>query len=109
MTDKTVKIFNQFYNLDTVVTADQYDLVYSYFKNLTPSQASAQAFTENLFRVANETQIDAIDLLQTFKGDKLTMSLTMAYYLNSLSNKTVLYGINEIATPNNNVARNIIQ
>ena len=29
--DRTVRIFDQFYNFDLVVEADQFELVYSYF------------------------------------------------------------------------------
>lgn len=107
--DNTVKIFNQFYKLDTVVPADQWELVVSYFRSFCNSEEAARSFAENLFRVSNETQIDAFQLLETFKGSGLKLSATMAYYLNSLSNKTVLYGINELQTPNDRVARNIVQ
>lgn len=109
--DTTVKIFDQFYNLNLVVNADQYEIVYSFFKGYTSSIATAQSFTSTLFLIANETQTNVLELLQTFEhgGDKLKVSLTMAYYLNSVSNKTVMFGVNNVITPNNTVQRNIIQ
>jgi hypothetical protein len=108
--DTTVKIFDQFYNLDLVVNADQYEIVYSFFKEYTSSIATAQSFTTTLFLIANQTQSNVLELLQTFEGsDKLKVSLTMAYYLNSVSNKTVMFGVNNILVPNNTVQRNILQ
>ena len=108
--DTTVKIFDQFYNLNLVVNADQYEIVYSFFKEYTSSIATAQSFTTTLFLIANQTQSNVLELLQTFDGsDKLKVSLTMAYYLNSVSNKTVMFGVNNILVPNNTVQRNILQ
>lgn len=108
--DNTVKIFDQFYDLNLVVNADQYEIVYSFFKGYTTNIATARSFTTTLFLIANQTQTNVLELLDTFeRGDKLKVSLTMAYYLNSVSNKTVMFGVNNIITPNNSVQRNIIQ
>jgi hypothetical protein len=108
--DTTVKIFDQFYNLDLVVNADQYEIVYSFFKGYTSSIATAQSFTTTLFLIANQTQSNLLEILQTFEcSDKLKVSLTMAYYLNSVSNKTVMFGVNNVLVPNNTVQRNILQ
>lgn len=109
-TDITVRVFDQFYDLDLVVNADQYEIVYSFFKNYTSSIATAKSFTQTLFRIANETQVNVLDLLKTFEGsDKLKITLTMAYYLNNISNQTILFGVNNVVVPNETVQRNIIQ
>lgn len=109
-TDITVRVFDQFYDLDLVVNADQYEIVYSFFKNYTSNIATARSFTQTLFRIANETQVNVLDLLKTFQGsDKLKVTLTMAYYLNNISNQTVLFGVNNVVVPNETVQRNIIQ
>lgn len=108
--DYTVKIFDQFYNLDLVVSASEYEIVYSFFTGYTSNEKVARSFTDTLFRISNITEIPVMELLQTFEGsDKLKVSLTMAYYLNSVSNKTVLYGVNQVKTPNQAVSRNIVQ
>ena len=108
--DTTVKIFDQFYDLDLVVNADQYEIVYSFFKGYTSSISTAKSFTSILFLISNQTQINVLELLETFeKSDKLSISLTMAYYLNSVSNKTVMFGVNNVMIPNNTVQRNIVQ
>jgi hypothetical protein len=110
MADTTVRIFDQFYNLDLTVDSNQYEIVYSFFRGYTSNIATAKSFTQTLFRIANETQINVLDLLQTFEGnDKLKVSLTMAYYLNSVGNQTVLFGVNNVIFPNQTIQRNIVQ
>lgn len=107
--DYTVKIFDQFYDLDLVVNASEYDIVLSYFESFIGSTEKAKTFSSILFRVSNITQIPVLDLLNTFQqGEAPNISRTMAYYLNSVSNKVVLYGVNNKVTPNNFVTRNII-
>lgn len=106
--DYTVKVFNEFYNLDIVVSASEYELVYSYFFNYIKSENTAKRFTEILFRISSLTSIPVIDLLQSFQSDQNpSISRTLAYYLNSVSNKTVLFGVNNSTTPNVFVTRNI--
>ena len=108
--DITVRVFDQFYQLDLVVGAYEYELVYSFFRGYTDNDRVARSFSDTLFRISNLTQIPVLDLLQTFEGsDALKVSATMAYYLNSVSNKTVLFGVQQVAAPNNAVQRNIIQ
>lgn len=110
MAASTTEVFDDFYNLNLLISSDQYDIVYSYFQSNTDNAAAAKSFTQTLFLISNETQINVLDLLETFKGgDKLKISLTMAYYLNSTTNKTVLFGINQVPTPNNLIQRNIVQ
>lgn len=110
--DSTVSTFDQFYDFKLNVGADQYEVVYSFFKAYTNSTNTAQSFTSTLFAIADKTDINVLDLLETFKtasGDSIKVSLTMAYYLNSINDKTVMYGVNNLLAPNNLVQRNIVQ
>lgn len=92
------------------MSANEYDIVQSFFKNYTDSIDVANNFTETLFRISNETGIDVLTLLDTFQAeDTMKVTLTMAYYLNTFSDKTVLFGISNILTPNRSAQRNIIQ
>lgn len=110
MLDNTVRVFDQFYNTDLNINSNEYDIVYSYFKDHMATELVAKAFTENLFRISNLTNVNALDLLSTFEsGNKMKVILTMAFYLNSVSNKTVLYGVSNLLEPNNLVQRNIVQ
>lgn len=91
------------------VGSNEYDVVFSFFSGVTTIEKTAKSYTENLFRIATDTGIDVLTLLETYKSDdKLKVTLTMAYYLNSYSDKTVLYGISSAIPANNNVARNIL-
>ena len=108
--DQTVRIFNEFYNLELRVSANEYEIVQSFFRGYTDSIDVANNFTETLFRISNQTGIEVLTLLDTFQADySMKVSLTMAYYLNSFSDKTVLYGVSNLLTANRQVQRNIVQ
>lgn len=108
--DQTVRIFNEFYNLRLVVSANEYEIVNSFFRGYTTSDSVAKNFTEILFRIANQTGIDVLELLDSFDAtDSMKTTVMMAYYLNSFSDKTVLYGVNNLIIANQAVERNIVQ
>jgi hypothetical protein len=108
--DITVRIYDQFYDLDLAVNADEYEVVLSFFKQYCSTLKTAESFTQTLFRIANELQENVLDLLNTFEGsDSLKVSLTMAYYLNNNSNKTVMFGVNSVLRPVNSVQRNVVE
>jgi hypothetical protein len=110
MADSTIRIYNEFYNVKLSVSANEYEIVNSFFRSYTSDEKVAVSYTEILFRISNQTDIDVLTLLDSFQTtDSMKVTLTMAYYLNSLSDKTVLYGINNIILPNQVVQRNIIQ
>lgn len=110
--DQTIRIFDSFYAVNLVVPSDQYDVVHGFFIKVCASKNIANNFTAILFRVAQETKIDALTLLQQLQGtggNKLKMNQILAYYLNSFKSKTSLYGIGAVQLPNQPVARNIVQ
>jgi hypothetical protein len=109
--DKTVRIFDSFYNFDLVIDASQYEIVYSYFRNVCKSDNVAKNFTTMLFRVANITNENPQTLLEYMYGSgtsKLKVNALMAYYLNSIKSKTTLYGVSITPPPNEFIQRNII-
>lgn len=110
--DLTTRIFDSFYDFELVVNTDQYDIVYSYFKDICDTQNIAANFTAILFRIAQELNINTLTLLAEIQGtvtNKAHMNQTMAYYLNSFKSKTSLYGISAVPQPVVPVARNIVQ
>lgn len=108
--DQTIRIFDSFYAVNMVVSPDKFDIVYGYFTNVCSTKKIAANFTAFLFRIAQETQIDVLDLLAQLQGanDKLTMNKIVIYYLNSLKSKTSLYGVSSTRKPNLPIARNIV-
>jgi hypothetical protein len=109
--DKTVKIFDGFYNNELVISANQYEVVLSYFKDVCATVEVAENYTAVLFRIAQETDIDALTLLDEVKGgtnNNIQLTQVMAYYLNSFKSKTSLYGISIIPKPVQPVARNVV-
>ena len=109
-TDRTIKIFDQFYNYEVSVAADEYDAVNSYFKSVFGTAEAAGNFTVTLFRVAQQSSIPVMNLLQELQGKtQPELTLTLAYYLNGLRSSATLLGINATTTPNYYVARNVRQ
>lgn len=110
MADQTTQIFNNFYNGAFSVNANEYDLVYSFFAGYTTNSEIANSYAETLFRISKDTDIDVLTLLDTFQGnDAMKVTLTLSYYLNNASDKTILYGISNIISPIATVQRNILQ
>lgn len=109
-TDQTVRIYDEFYSYSANVTQLEYDAVYSYFKSVFDTAEAAGNFTVTVFRIAEESSIPVMTLLQQFQGQtKPELTLTLAYYLNGTRSKSTLLGVNAAVTPNYYVARNIIQ
>jgi len=107
--DRTIKIFDSFYNINLTVPTNQYDVVRSYFVGVCANKQIAENFTAFFFRVAQESGEDALELLQNIKGkNKLELNQTMAYYMNSFKSKVSLYGIAVIPKPVFPVARNVV-
>lgn len=108
--DQTVRIFDSFYAITLTINGNEYDIVRGYFVSICATKNIANNFTAVLFRISQETGIDALDLLDQIKGKKkMEMNQIFAYYMNSFKSKTSLYGIGIVPRPNLPVARNIVQ
>lgn len=108
--DSSVSSFDNFYSIPPAISADAYQIVETFFLNNTGSPTTAQSYALNLFRIAQITDQNVLDLLKNFEGqDAMNMTLTMAYYLNTVSDKTVMFGVSALPTPVFAVARNIVQ
>lgn len=109
-TNQTVYVFDSFYNINLVVNASEYDVVYSYFFGVCDNPNIAANFAAVLFRIAQDGKYNVIDMLETLKGvnNNLQMNATMCYYLNTFKSKASLYGISQIPNPNQAVQRNVV-
>ena len=108
--DRTVVIFDTFYASNLKVNAAEFDIVYGYFSSVSPSKQIAANFTSFLFRIAQESGVPVLTLLQDIQGadNKLQMNRKICYYLNSFKSKTSLYGVGAVPKPNQSVARNVV-
>ena len=61
--DQTVRIFDEFYNYAENVPANEYDIVNSYFLSVFNTAQQAENFTVSVFRVAQESGVDALTIL----------------------------------------------
>lgn len=108
--DQTVRVFDSFYEYDVNVPAAEYDIVYSYFRREMTTATAAGNFTVSLFRVAEETGIPALTLLEEFRGQNgVNLNVQLAYYLNSIRNKATLLGVGVPIQSNRYAARLIVQ
>jgi hypothetical protein len=108
---KTVKVFDSFYEFSINVPAAEYDVVYSFFAKQMKNKTAAESFALSLFRVSQETQINALTLLSQFEGNANGMALDvqMAYYLNLVRNRATLLGVGTAVRPNFYPARAVLQ
>ena len=107
--DRTVQVFDEFYQFAVEVDANEYDLVNSYFESVFESREAALNFSTTLFRIADNTNVPVLDLLDQIKGmDNIQLTAAMAYYLNGLRSPSTLLGINEPVVSNFYTARNVL-
>jgi|688.fasta_scaffold543266_2 hypothetical protein len=110
--DPTVRIFDSFYNIDTVVNANEFELVQAFFAGVCETKQQADQFTAFLFRVATESGIPAIELLsemESMRTDSVRLNKFLIFYLNKFRPKTNLYGLSSIPSPVFPVARNVVR
>jgi len=107
--DLTVRVFDQFYAYEANIPAAEYDVVHSYFLSVMTTRQAAGNFTVSLFRVAEETGIPALTLLQEFQGaNGVNLSSNLAYYLNQIRSRATLLGVGVAVVPNFYQARNAL-
>ena len=108
--DQTVQIFDDFYRYEVTVPAVQYDIVNSFFRSVMATEQQAGNFTVSLFKVAEETGIPALTLLQGFEGlDTIQLNANLAYYLNQIRSRATLLGVSVDVIPNAYAARLVVQ
>jgi pyruvate/2-oxoacid:ferredoxin oxidoreductase alpha subunit len=111
--DQTARVYDQFYNFDITVPADEYDIVYSFFLREMTTPRAAGNFTVSLFRVAQETQIPVLTLLQGFQGsgasNGINLNVSLAYYLNMIRDRATLLGVGTPVIPNYYPAHAVLQ
>lgn len=108
--DLTVRVFDRFYEYEADIPVNEYDVVHSFFLANMANRAAAGNFTVTLFRVAQDTGIPALTLLQGFQGQSgLNLTANLAYYLNLIRNRATLLGVGVPTQPNYYAARNVTQ
>lgn len=107
--DQTVRVFDDFYRFATVVSVNEYDVVNSYFESVFDNAQAAKNFTVAVFRIADETKVPVLTVLEQFQGkSQPEVTMLMAYYLNGIRSPSTLLGANAQVLPNFWAARNIL-
>lgn len=108
--DQTVQIFDRFYEYSANVPAMEYDVVLSFFRSVFTTTLAAENMTTALFRIAEESNTPVLTLLQSMEGqNSVQLTISMAYYLNSVRSPATLLGVLQPTTPNYYTARNVRQ
>ena len=90
-------------------SSGEYDVVYSFFLKTLDDPTIASVFAMYTFKISRYSRTPVLSIMDTLKNqDKITMTAIIAYYLNSLRSKHVLFGIENVVTPNYHAARNVI-
>jgi hypothetical protein len=107
-TDSSIILFDKFYKKEIQVDSADYDIVRAYFRSIYQDPLIADDFTAVIFQIAQGYNRDIHELLEEFKGqDGVTVTSTLAYYLNGLRSKATLIGVTAIQQPNIYAARNV--
>ena len=108
-TDPTVRAFDEFYDRELIIDANQYDVVLAFFSKIFTDEFAAKNFTLSVFQISEDTgsSVETI-LAQLSNQNTIQITATLAYYLNNNRSNTCLLGITNTATPNQYVARNIL-
>ena len=109
-TDKTVLIFDLFYEQELVIDQGDYDIVNSFFRKYYSDSDIADDFTSVFFQIVNGYKITVEELLTKFReaDNPIQIDQTTAYYLNGLRSKATLIGVNVVQNPSFYAARNVL-
>ncbi len=92
-----------------IIGSIDYDYVLSFFNKVMKDEVAAEKFTESLYLIANTTETSILTLVETLKGqDLLTLTTSMAFYLNGIRSPSTLLGVNNNVKPNFFAARNVL-
>ena len=107
--DLTVRIYDQFYAYEQFVSAEEYDVVYSYMRSVYTTDVAAGNFTVALFRIADQTRTPVLTILANIQGqNSIQLTQTLCYYLNNLRSGSTLLGFGAAVTPNYYTARQVL-
>ena len=96
-------------NVLPTAVGPEYDHVLSVFKKIMKDELAAAKFTQALYKIAQFTEIYVLDLLESLDvADEMTISASMAFYLNSINSPTTLYGIQNPIKPNYYAGRQVL-
>ena len=87
----------------------EYDHVLSVFKKVMKDEDAAAKFTQALYAISQFTEIYVLDLLEALDiADEMTLSASIAFYLNGINSPSTMYGVQNPVLPNYYAGRNIL-
>jgi len=102
-------IVNKFNNINFSVDSNQYDYVLSFFKSQMKDPDTAKNFTESLYQVSRQADLNILEMVDTLKGQTgLELTASIAYYLNGTRSPSTLLGVSQSVKSNFYAARNVL-
>ena len=92
-----------------VAPGPEYDYVLSFFQKVMDDDGTAATFAQAIYEVAVAIEVPVLTILETLNTEnEMTLSESMAYYLNSLRSPSTLLGVENPIRPNYYAGRNVL-
>lgn len=106
---KNIRVVDEFTSSDFVVSANEYDYVYSFFKRAMKDPVAAENFTVAIYQVSRQANIPVLEIVETMKDQpEIELTASIAYYLNGIRSSATLLGVNNLVQSNYYAARNVL-
>ena len=87
----------------------EYDHILSVFKKVMKDKGAAQNFVQSIYDIANETGVYVLEILESLDiQNEITLTASIAYYLNAIRSPSTLYGIQNPIRSNFYAGRNVL-
>jgi hypothetical protein len=107
--DVNTSIQNKASTPQAIPAGAEYDYVVSFFESVMKDRFAAESFTQSVYEISRITDTSVLSIMQTFDGqDLMTLTMTMALYLNSIRSQTTLLGVQSVVKPNYYAGRNVV-
>jgi len=104
-----IRFVNDYTHIPVDFNSNEYEIVISFFKKAMKDPKTAENFTQSIFQVAARSGISPTSIVETMKGQTgLTLSSSLAYYLNGIRSNSTLLGVQGLGTPNFYTGRSVI-
>ena len=107
--DTTTAAFTALSDSEVEINGPEYEMVYAYLRGVFNTDQAAGDFTATILQIANDSDREVESILAELQAlDQITLTATLAFYLNRLRDPSTLLGVAAIVAPNWYTARNIM-
>jgi len=107
--EQTLMYFNGYFDQPVRITANEQDLIVSYFFKITNDEEAAKSLASAVITIADQNNVAPMEVLDEIRSnDGLTATKNVALLLNSTRRNTSLVGYKQARSSNPKVSRNIL-